>query len=65
MVTGTVLHDMNFAFRFSDHLTVMHRGRSTPAGAITPEMARKIYGVEAEVCINSKGYPMVDPMSIR
>ncbi len=70
MVTVMVLHDLNFASRFADHLTVMHDGKiyssGTPAEVITPEMVREVYKVEAEVYTNSKGYPMVDPIrSIR
>ena len=60
MVTVTVLHDMNFAYRFADHLTVMHQRGSIPTGAITPEMVGEVCRVEAEVYTDSKGYPMVD-----
>ena len=32
MVTVTVLHDMNYAYRFADHLTVMHQGKVHSGG---------------------------------
>lgn len=70
ITTLMVLHDLNFASRFADTVTVFRQGEvysaGTPQEVITPEMLRDVYGVEAEVMINSKGYPVVDPIrSIR
>ncbi len=61
-----ILHDLNFASRFSDHITVMHRGEvyssGKPAETITEEMLRTVYGVEAEITFNSRGVPSVEPI---
>ncbi len=61
-----ILHDLNFASRFSDRITVMHRGAvysaGTPAETITEDMLRTVYGVEAEISINSRGIPSVEPV---
>ncbi len=70
LTTGMVLHDLNFAARYSDSVIVLCDGQvyshGTPAEVITPEMLRDVYKVEAEVMINSKGFPVIDPVrSIR
>lgn len=61
-----VLHDLNFASRFSDRITVLHRGRvysaGSPAETITEDMLRTVYGVEAEITVNSRGTPNVEPI---
>ncbi|MBR3476001.1 MAG: hypothetical protein IKH39_02400 [Candidatus Methanomethylophilaceae archaeon] len=62
MVTVTVLHDMNYAYRFADHLTVMHQGKVHSGGGNHLGDGQEVCRVEAEVYTNSKGYPMVDPI---
>jgi len=61
-----ILHDLNFASRFSDRITVLHQGEvyssGTPAETVTEDMLRTVYGVESEVTINSKGIPNVEPI---
>ncbi|PIO98082.1 ABC transporter ATP-binding protein [Pleomorphomonas carboxyditropha] len=48
-----VLHDINFASRYSDHIVAMRDGRlhsqGTPAEMITPEVLRDLYGTAFEV----------------
>ncbi len=61
-----VLHDLNFASRFADSVTVLSGGeiysQGGPAETVTAEMIRDVYGVEAEIMINSHGCPVVDPI---
>ncbi|GAF64429.1 iron-siderophore ABC transporter ATP-binding protein [Bacillus sp. TS-2] len=51
-----VLHDMNQAIRYSDHIMVMKQGKKvmegTPSGVITREMIQEVYGVEAQVIVD-------------
>ena len=61
-----ILHDLNFASRFSDRIVVMNQGEvhssGTPAETVTEDMLRAVYGVEAEVSVNSKGIPNIEPI---
>jgi iron complex transport system ATP-binding protein len=45
-----VLHDVNMAAKFSDHLIALHSGKviasGTPQQMMTPETLTKIYGME-------------------
>ncbi|MDO6705410.1 ABC transporter ATP-binding protein [Photobacterium sp. 1_MG-2023] len=45
-----VLHDVNMAAKFSDHLIALHSGeviaQGTPEAIMTPETLREIYGME-------------------
>ncbi|MCL6448955.1 MAG: ABC transporter ATP-binding protein [Armatimonadetes bacterium] len=54
-----VLHDLNLAARYSDHLILLHEGRIFAAGApeavLSPENIRTVYGVEAVVAKNRWG----------
>jgi iron complex transport system ATP-binding protein len=48
-----VLHDINFASVYSDHIVAMKNGKlavqGTPTEVVTPEIMREIYGLEVEV----------------
>lgn len=48
-----VLHDLNLAAAWSDHLVVLHRGRvdceGSPEETLTPAMLARVYGVQAVV----------------
>lgn len=61
-----ILHDLNFASRFSDRITVLHDGEvyasGTPEDTVTKEMLRTVYGVEADISFNSQGRPIIDPI---
>lgn len=61
-----ILHDLNFASWFSDRITVMHHGTvhsaGTPMETVTEDMLRTVYGVEAEISVNSRGVPNVEPI---
>jgi iron complex transport system ATP-binding protein len=48
-----VVHDLILACRYADHLVAMKAGRivaeGTPREIVTPELVRRLYGVEADV----------------
>lgn len=49
----TVLHDLNQASRYCDHLVVLANGRvtaqGTPEVVMQPEMLKRVFSVEAEI----------------
>lgn len=48
-----VLHDINFASCYSDHIVVMHEGKlafqGSPAEVITPQIMRQVYEIDIRV----------------
>ena len=62
-----VLHDLNFAFRYADHLVAMKAGRivaeGAPAEVVTADMVTDVFGLECRIvpCPVS-GAPMVVPV---
>ncbi|MBF4572098.1 ABC transporter ATP-binding protein [Herbiconiux sp. VKM Ac-1786] len=61
-----VLHDLNLAARYADHLIVMSAGRivaeGAPADVITPETVRTAFGLDSLVVPDPvSGSPMVVP----
>lgn len=66
LVTVMVLHDINFAARYSDRMMVLKDGQvygiGTPEEMVTEEMLRDVYGVEAVVDRDRSGVPRVDPI---
>lgn len=48
-----ILHDLNLAARYCDHIVILHQGRvfcsGRPADVITQQTMADVYGVEAEV----------------
>lgn len=48
-----IIHDLNLAARYCDHIVMLHQGRvfcqGKPADVITPQTMADVYGVEAEV----------------
>jgi iron complex transport system ATP-binding protein len=61
-----VLHDLNMAARYADHLIAMRGGMvmatGTPAEVITPGMLREVFEIEATVLPDPvTGAPMVLP----
>ncbi|WP_422632020.1 ABC transporter ATP-binding protein [Pseudokineococcus basanitobsidens] len=62
-----VLHDLNLACRYADHIVAMCDGRvvaeGTPAEVITAATVREVYGLEAHVVPDPvSGTPMVVPL---
>ncbi|WP_127782544.1 ABC transporter ATP-binding protein [Rhodococcus sp. X156] len=62
-----VLHDLNMAFRYADHLIAMKDGRVVATGAptevVTPELVREVFGLGALVIPDPvTGKPMVIPL---
>lgn len=61
-----VLHDLNHAARYADHLVAMAAGRIVAAGppqaVVTPAMLREVFGVEADVIPDPRtGLPLCIP----
>ena len=54
-----VLHDLNQALAWCDHVVVLNHGRVVAAGppvqVLTPDLVRTVYGVEAEVVTTAAG----------
>jgi iron complex transport system ATP-binding protein len=62
-----VLHDLNQAARYSDHLVAMKDGRvvaeGAPADVVTVELVREVFGLECRVVADPvTGTPMVVPL---
>jgi iron complex transport system ATP-binding protein len=62
-----VLHDLNLAARYADHLVAMRDGRvvasGTPADVVTPELVREVFGLDAQVVVDPvAATPMVVPI---
>jgi iron complex transport system ATP-binding protein len=65
-----VLHDLNHAIMFSDHLVAIKEGKKSHAGApsevVTPKMLREVFEVEAEVIAHPVlGVPVCLPYGVR
>jgi iron complex transport system ATP-binding protein len=64
--TVMVLHDINFAARYSDRIIVLSNGlvysSGTPAEVVTEQMIREVYGVESSVHLDNEGIPHVHPL---
>ena len=61
-----VLHDLNLAIRFSDHLVVLGDGvvaaQGTPQDVVTPELLHEVFGLDALVVPDpATGGPLVVP----
>jgi iron complex transport system ATP-binding protein len=62
-----VLHDLNQAARYADHLVVMHEGRivatGPPAEVLTRELVADVFDLDAEIAADPQsGTPMVVPL---
>lgn len=65
-----VLHDLNQAARYSDHLVAMKDGRvvaeGAPADVVTVELVREVFGLQCQVVADPvTGTPMVVPVGRR
>lgn len=62
-----VLHDLNLAGRYADHLVALREGRVVAAGSpcdiVTPELVREVFGLEARVIDDPVSHtPLVVPL---
>jgi len=62
-----VLHDLNLAARYADHLVAMRDGNVVAAGVptqiVTPDLVRDVFGLEAQVVADPvSGTPLVVPI---
>ncbi len=63
-----ILHDLNWAARYSDRLLVIGKHRiqavGTPSEVLTPQLLHDVFGIKAEVLIDQDGSPLVIPRGI-
>ncbi|MCZ2837119.1 ABC transporter ATP-binding protein [Modestobacter sp. VKM Ac-2985] len=62
-----VLHDLNLAARYADHLVALSGGRihaaGEPADVLTEECVRAVFGLESQVIVDpTSGKPLMLPM---
>jgi len=62
-----VLHDLNLAARYTDHLVALREGRlvaqGAPADVVTPELVAEVFGMTAQVIDDPvSGTPLVVPV---
>ncbi|MDQ1194548.1 ABC transporter ATP-binding protein [Agrobacterium sp. SORGH_AS 787] len=62
-----VLHDLNLAARYADHLVAMLEGRPFMAGSpqdvLTQDLVRKVFGLESQILLDPiSGRPMMLPV---
>ncbi len=62
-----VLHDLNLACRYADHIVAMRDGKiaasGPPAEVVTAELVKSVFGMEAEVCADPvSNTPMIVPV---
>ncbi|RLP74297.1 ABC transporter ATP-binding protein [Mycetocola tolaasinivorans] len=63
-----VLHDLNQAARYADHLVVMHEGaivaEGTPADVLSADLVREVFALPAEITIDPQsGSPLIVPLA--
>jgi iron complex transport system ATP-binding protein len=63
-----VMHDLNLATRYADHLIAMKRGKviaeGPPAEIVTPDLIRQVFDIEANVMMDPvTGTPLTIPMT--
>ena len=60
-----VLHDINLATRFCDHIVALHQGDLIAQGNVeqvfTEPKLRDIYGIEMKISDHPAGYPVAMP----
>ncbi|MFC5926449.1 ABC transporter ATP-binding protein [Micromonospora vulcania] len=61
-----VLHDLNQACRYADHLVAMKAGRivaqGDPAAVITPEMVAEVFDIDCQITVDPiSGTPLIIP----
>jgi len=60
-----VIHDINMAARFCDHIVALHSGKMIASNSVeeifTAEQLQKIYGIEMHITRHPAGYPIAMP----
>ncbi len=60
-----VIHDINMAARFCDHIVAMHSGKMIAQGPVsqvfTPPILQEIYGIDMQITDHAAGYPVAMP----
>ncbi len=64
-----VVHDLNHASLYADHVVAIQSGRivahGAPADVITPSMLREVFGVDAEIVVDPRsGMPVCLPFAL-
>jgi iron complex transport system ATP-binding protein len=62
-----VLHDLNLAARYADHLIALSDGTvhsvGDPASVLTPAMVESVFGIESQVIVDpTSGKPLMLPI---
>ncbi|GAB3632014.1 ABC transporter ATP-binding protein [Microbacterium shaanxiense] len=62
-----VLHDLNLAARYADHLIALNGGRvhsaGDPTSVLTPTMVQSVFGIESQVIVDpTSGKPLMLPI---
>lgn len=61
-----VLHDLNLAARYADHLVVLRQGKilaeGPPSGLLTAEILRTVFEIEARIIPDDSGRPHCIPL---
>lgn len=62
-VSLMILHDLNLAAQYADNLLVLKGGKlvaqGAPADILTPDLVHEVYGVKADVQLDSVGVPFI------
>ncbi|MCR5558749.1 MAG: ABC transporter ATP-binding protein [Schwartzia sp.] len=63
-----VLHDINHALQYADEIVIIKEhgifAQGTPKEILTVDMLAKVFGVEADIFVNSKGISVLSPVSL-
>ncbi|AWB46316.1 Fe(3+)-dicitrate ABC transporter ATP-binding protein [Paenibacillus sp. CAA11] len=64
-----VVHDLNHASRYAQHMIAIKTGKAVAAGApaevMTPEVLREVFGIEADIVIDPRtGVPLCIPYDL-
>ena len=65
---GDLLHDINHALQYADEIVVIKDhgvfAQGTPKEVLTVDMLGNVFGVRADVFVNSKGISVLSPVSL-
>ena len=63
-----VLHDINHALQYSDEIEVVKNhgifAHGTPKEILTVDMLAEVFGVKADIFVNSQGISVLSPVSL-